>query len=92
MEINQQAPLVARKEIFIQARPQSVWKIHTDINSWSQWQPGIAFSKLEGALIAGSVFQWKPGGITINSTIEVVEPNERIGWMGTAIGTQARRI
>jgi len=90
MEINQRAPLVAKKEIFIQASPQSVWKIHTDINSWSQWQPGIRFSKLEGALMAGSVFQWKPGGITIKSTIEVVEPNERIGWTGTAIGTQAR--
>ena len=66
MEINQQASLVARKEIFIQAQPQVVWKIHTDINSWSHWQPGITSSKLEGALQVGSVFQWKPGGITIN--------------------------
>jgi uncharacterized protein YndB with AHSA1/START domain len=92
MEINQQAPLVAKKEIFIQAPPQAVWKIHTDINAWSQWQPGIASSKLDGPLTAGAVFQWKPGGMTINSTIEVVEPNERIGWTGTAIGTQARHI
>ena len=92
MEINQRAPLVARKEIFIRAQPQVVWEIHTDINSWSQWQPGIASSKLDGPLTAGAVFQWKPGGMTINSTIEVVEPNERIGWTGTAIGTQARHI
>jgi len=92
MEINQQAPLVAKKEIFIQAQPQAVWKIHTDINSWSQWQPGITFAKLEGALTAGSVFQWKSGGIAINATINMVEPNERIGWTGTAIGTQARHI
>jgi hypothetical protein len=33
MEINYQAPLVARKELFIHAQPQIVWKIHTDINS-----------------------------------------------------------
>jgi hypothetical protein len=92
MEINQQAPLVSRKEIFIQAQPQTVWKIHTDINSWSQWQPGIAFSKLEGALKVGAVFQWKPGGITINSRVEIVEPNARMGWTGTAIGTLARHI
>jgi polyketide cyclase/dehydrase/lipid transport protein len=92
MEINQRAPLVARQEIFIQAQPQAVWKIHADINSWSRWQPGIASSKLDGPLTAGAVFQWKPGGITINSTIEVVEPNERIDWTGTAIGTQARHI
>jgi hypothetical protein len=92
MEINQQAPLVARKEIFIQAQPQVVWKIHTDINSWSQWQPSITLSKLEGSLIVGAVFQWKSGGITINSTVQVVKPNERIGWTGKAIGTQAKHI
>jgi hypothetical protein len=92
MEINQQAPLVAKKEIFIQAQPQVVWKIHTDINSWSQWQPSITLSKLEGSLIVGAVFQWKSGGITINSTVQVVEPNERIGWTGKAIGTQAKHI
>ena len=92
MEINQQAPLVARKEIFIQAQPQVVWKIHTDINSWSQWQPSITLSKLEGSLIVGAVFQWKSGGLTINSTVQVVEPNERIGWTGKAIGTQAKHI
>lgn len=92
MEINQQAPLVARKEIFIQAQPQIVWKIHTDINSWSQWQPSITLSKLEGSLIVGAVFQWKSGGITINSTVQVVEPNERIGWTGKAIGTQVKHI
>jgi hypothetical protein len=30
--------------------------------------------------------------MTITSTIEIVEPNERLGWTGTAIGTQARHI
>ena len=92
MEINQQAPLVARKEIFIQAQPQVVWKIHTDINSWNTWQPGITLSKLEVPLIVGAMFQWKSGGITINSTVQIVEPNEQIGWTGKSIGTQARHI
>lgn len=92
MEINQQAPLVAKKKIFIQALPQVVWKIHSDIHSWSQWQPAIASSKMEGSLTPGAVFEWKPGGITITSTIEILDPDERIGWSGTAIGTQARHI
>ncbi len=92
MKINQQAPLIAKKDIFIQAPPQAIWKIHTDINAWSQWQPGITLSKLEGAPIVGAVFQWKSGGITINSTVQVVEPNERIGWTGKATGTQAKHI
>jgi hypothetical protein len=92
MEINPRAPFVARKEVFIQAQPQIVWKIHTDINSWSQWQPGIASSKLNGSLTRGAIFEWKPGGMTITSTIEIVEPEERIGWSGMAMGTRARHI
>ena len=42
MKINEQATLFAHKEIFIQAAPEAVWKIHTDINQWGQWQPAIA--------------------------------------------------
>jgi len=92
MEINRRAPFFARKETFIQAQPPIIWKIHTDINSWNQWQPAIASSKMDGSLMPGAVFEWKPGGITITSTIEILEPNERIGWSGTSIGTRARHI
>jgi hypothetical protein len=92
MDINRQASLVTRKELFILAQPHTVWEIHTDIDAWSRWQPGIASSKLEGSLRVGSVFQWKSGGITITSTVQVVEPYERIAWTGRALGTQAKHI
>ena len=42
MDINRKASLVARKELFIQAQPHAVWKIHTGINAWSRWQQGIS--------------------------------------------------
>jgi hypothetical protein len=92
MDINRQAALFTRKELLIHAQPHTVWNIHTGIDAWSRWQPGIALSKLEGALRVGSVFQWKTGGLTITSTIEVVEPEERIGWTGRSLGTQAKHI
>lgn len=92
MEINHQAPLVAHREIFIQVSPEVVWKIHTDINNWSQWQPGIDMAKLEGPLATDSIFQWKSGGLTITSTIQIVEPNQQIGWTGKALGTRASHI
>lgn len=92
MEINHQAPLVAQREIFIQASPEVVWKIHTDINNWGQWQPGIDMAKLEGPLATGSIFQWKSGGLTITSTIQIVESNQQIGWTGKALGTRASHI
>jgi hypothetical protein len=92
LDINRQASLVTRKELFIQARPYVVWKVHTDINAWSRWQPGIALSKLDDSLHVGAVFQWKSGGLTITSTVQVVEPDQRIGWTGRALGTQAKHI
>jgi uncharacterized protein YndB with AHSA1/START domain len=92
MKTNKQATLIAHKEIFIQAPPEAVWKIHTDINSWGQWHPGITMTNLTGPLAAGSVFQWQTGGLTLTSTIQVVEPNQRIGWTGKAIGTQASHL
>jgi hypothetical protein len=92
MRINHQAPLIAHQEILIQAPPEVVWKTHTDINAWSQWQPGISTAKLAGSLAVGSIFQFKSGGLTITATIQVVEPNQRIGWTGQALGAQARHI
>jgi uncharacterized protein YndB with AHSA1/START domain len=62
MNMNEQATLMAHKEIFIQAPPEAVWKIHTDINRWGQWHPAITMTNLAGPLAAGSVFQWKTGG------------------------------
>jgi hypothetical protein len=92
MKINEQATLIARKEILIQASPEAVWKIHTDINKWGQWQPAITMTNLAGPLAAGSVFQWKTGGLTLTSTLQVVEPNQRIGWTGKGLGTQASHL
>ncbi len=92
MKINSQASLTAHREIFIQAPSEVVWKTHTDINAWSQWQPGITTAKLAGPLAVGSIFQFKSGGLTITSTIQVIEPNQRIGWTGQALGTQASHI
>jgi uncharacterized protein YndB with AHSA1/START domain len=92
MKINEQATLMAHKEIFIQAPPEAVWQIHSDINRWGQWHPGITVSNLAGPLAAGSVFQWKTGGLTLTSTIQVVEPNRQIGWTGQGLGTQASHL
>ena len=92
MRINPQASLIAHQEIFIQAPPEVVWKIHTDINAWSQWQPGITRANLEGPPAVGSIFQFKSGGLIISATIQMVEPNQRIGWTGQTLGTQASHV
>jgi uncharacterized protein YndB with AHSA1/START domain len=92
MEINRQAPLSTHKEVLIQAPPEVVWNIQTNINAWSQWQPTISAAKLEKEPAVGSTFTWKTGGITITSTIREVEPQRRIAWTGKGLGTEARHI
>ena len=92
MEINRYAPLVAQKQVFIEAPPEIVWNIQTDINNWSRWQPGITESKLESPLAIGSIFRWKSGGLNVTSTIQVIEPSHEIGWTGRSLGAHAKHI
>jgi uncharacterized protein YndB with AHSA1/START domain len=92
MEINAQAPLVARKEVYIQASPEKVWEIQTNIDAWKEWQPGISSSLILGPLTVGAFFQWTSGGFAITSTLQEVQPKTRIAWTGRAFGSQARHI
>src|SRR5262245_62457385 len=92
MEINPNAPLVTRKEIFIQASPEVVWNILTNINAWHQWQPAISKSQLDGTLTTGSVFTWASGGLAITSSLQEVVPQQRIGWTGRALGSRVTHI
>jgi len=92
MNIDRNAPMSARKEIFIEAPPEKVWALHTDINGWPRWQPDISSATLEGNLAAGTVFRWKAKGLGITSTLQEVEPNLRISWTGNSLGMRAVHV
>jgi uncharacterized membrane protein len=84
--IDTQAPLFARKEIFIEAPIEKVWNIQTDIENWHEWQPDIALAELQGDLVPGAVFRWKANGLGIVSTLHTVSPHHEIGWIGVSLG------
>ncbi|PZO44226.1 MAG: polyketide cyclase/dehydrase and lipid transport [Pseudanabaena frigida] len=92
MEINSQAPAIARHEITINASSEKVWEVLTNINDWTAWHPNISESKLEGLLQSGTTFRWKSGGMAILSTLQEVEPQRRLSWTGKAIGTKAIHV
>jgi len=92
VDINTSAPVVARKEIKIQAEAEEVWKIHTDITGWKHWHPDVSESKLEGELSVGSTFTWKSGGTKITSTIRELDPCRRIVWTGKAGGADTIHV
>ncbi|MBV2150128.1 SRPBCC family protein [Sphingobium sp. AS12] len=92
MEIDQEAPAVAEAEIAIRAPLETVWRIQTDIDSWSQWNPKIQRARLGGPFAVDSVFKWKSGGASIVSTLREIEPMRRIAWTGKAMRARARHI
>ena len=83
-DIDRNASIVIRKEVHIEASPETVWLIHADIDRWSQWLPDISQARLRGPLEAGTKFRWKSRGFTIKSRIEEVSANERLVWTGRA--------
>jgi uncharacterized protein YndB with AHSA1/START domain len=92
MEIDRQAAVTAEAEIAIRAPLETVWRIQTDIDRWSEWNPKVRRSRLEGACAAGSVFRWKSGGASIISTIQEIEPMRKIAWTGRAFGAHAAHM
>jgi len=92
MEINGSAPMVARKQVFIEAGPEAVWKIQSDIDGWEGWQTAITKSQLDGALETGATFKWTSGGFTVTSTVQEVIPQRRLSWTGTGPGSRARHV
>jgi len=89
MTINQEAPVVQINEIVINATPEKVWQILTNIERWDKWNERIKKPKLQGQLDEGSSFTWKTNGSKIKSKIHSFKPNEVLGWQGKAFGANA---
>lgn len=92
MEIDRGAPAIAEAEMAIRAPLETVWRIQTDIDRWSAWNPKVQRSRLEGPLAVGSVFRWTSGGASIVSTLQEIEPMRRIAWTGKAMGARASHV
>lgn len=89
MQVNQQAPVFQSGKIFIQASPEVVWGVLTDINNWPNWNPKISRASLSGPIGPGAAFKWKINGAGIQSTLHTVTPNRAFGWTGVTFGGSA---
>ena len=92
MDIDKNAPVITRNEIFIAASLETVWNVQTNISSWPTWQPEVETASIDGPLAVGTVFHWKTSGLDITSTIQEVEPQRRIVWRGPAQGIEAIHV
>ena len=89
IDINRHAPVVGSAFTEIDAPPDVVWEILSDIEHWSQWNPDIASAKLEGPLAPGTRFTWKAGPGNITSVLAEVTPTELMAWKGKSFGVRA---
>ena len=44
----------------VKSQPETVWKIWADVETWSQWDPDVLWSKLNGGFQEGSKGKLKP--------------------------------
>ena len=92
MEINEDAPVITRDEILIEAPIETIWEIQTNVADWPSWQPDVDAAQTEGPLDVGSVFRWQTAGLDIASTVEEIDAPRRIGWGGPAQGIVAVHV
>lgn len=87
--INTNAPVVEENNIWINATPQQVWMVLTQINQWPNWQKEVTYAQLNGLPEAGVDFTWKSSGLTFKSNIHTAVVHSHFGWTGKTIGASA---
>lgn len=92
LDVDRSAPVIVRDEIRIDAAIAEVWRLHTDINGWTSWRDDVSVARLDGTFATGAVFHWETGGLSIDSTICAVEPQQRTVWGGPAAGIEGRHV
>jgi hypothetical protein len=92
MTIDENAPVIAKAEIEINAKPELVWDIMTAIERWQDWNPDVKWASLEGELSEGTKFQWKAGPGKITSRFQKVERPNLLAWSGKTFGIFAIHI
>ena len=90
--INADAPVISRGEIEVNAPPEMIWEIMATIDRWSDWNPDVSWTALEGDLAPGTTFRWKSGPGVITSTLQRVDQPRFIAWTGSTMGIQAVHV
>lgn len=89
MTVDPNAPVYSEKTIDIQAAPETVWRILSNIDEWRAWQPNVSESKLQGNLTASSTINWKCDGSKRNSIIDEVETTSKLAMSWKGLGMNA---
>ncbi len=90
--IDASAPVKTAVQIVIQAPPDTIWNLLTNIKDWPTWQPDISEVTIQAAPAVSVPFTWATGGMTIHSTIRLFDAGRTVGWTGRAFHIHAIHI
>lgn len=80
LPVDRDAPVFVVREVEISAPPASVWAVHTDVNRWPFWHPGVAASTLAGELEVGTAIHLRLDGMAVYSRVGEVVPGRLVAW------------
>lgn len=89
MNINENAPVLQRDQLFIRASPERVWAVLTDINRWTAWNSKITKAAMDERPADGVRFNWTVNSARIKSVLHTVQAPLAFGWSGTTFGGSA---
>ncbi|MFJ7913033.1 SRPBCC family protein [Kitasatospora sp. NPDC096204] len=92
LTIDENAPVIVRLSIEIDAPLETVWSLHTTIDDWPVWNTDVDQARLEGPLAEGASFTWRTHGLDITSTVHELVPGARIAWGGPANGIEGIHV
>jgi uncharacterized protein YndB with AHSA1/START domain len=92
VDVDRNAPAAAEAATQIDAPPETVWSVISDIAAWPTWDREIRSVTFDGPLAAGSKFRWKAGPSSVMSRLEVVDPPREIAWTGSTMGIRAIHV
>ena len=84
--IDEDAPVVLRRHVRIEAPIERVWRLHLDLSGWTHWQSDIDTAHADGPPDPGTTFQWSSDGLSIASTVYALDAPNRILWGGPELG------
>ena len=67
-------------EVEVDAPMASVWTVHTDVNRWPFWHPGIGFSTLAGEMESGGALHLQLDGMAVHCQVGRVVPEREVVW------------
>ncbi|GHD42222.1 SRPBCC family protein [Streptomyces galbus] len=90
--IDETAPVIVRLSTVIDAPLERIWALHTDIDTWAEWNADVDQAELDGPLLPGNSFHWKTHGLDITSTLREIVPGQRLVRGGPANGIEGVHV